>query len=158
LAQTTGAAKLSAQPIVRQMQLADIPAVYTIETASFATPWTIDIFEREITENTFANYFVIENEGVIAGYCGMWLVIDEAQITNIAILPNYRGKKLGEKLFAHVMEQAILAGAYRLSLEVRVSNLPAQHLYRKFGLVPGGIRKNYYTDNQEDAIVMWVNL
>jgi [ribosomal protein S18]-alanine N-acetyltransferase len=158
LAKTTGAAKLSAQPIVRQMQLADIPAVYTIETASFATPWTIDIFEREITENTFANYFVIENEGVIAGYCGMWLVIDEAQITNIAILPNYRGKKLGEKLFAHVMEQAILAGAYRLSLEVRVSNLPAQHLYRKFGLVPGGIRKNYYTDNQEDAIVMWVNL
>jgi [ribosomal protein S18]-alanine N-acetyltransferase len=158
LAQTTGAAKVSAQPIVRQMQLADIPAVYTIETASFATPWTIDIFEREITENTFANYFVIENEGVIAGYCGMWLVIDEAQITNIAILPNYRGKKLGEKLFAHVMEQAILAGAYRLSLEVRVSNLPAQHLYRKFGLVPGGIRKNYYTDNQEDAIVMWVNL
>jgi [ribosomal protein S18]-alanine N-acetyltransferase len=158
LAQTTGAAKVSAQPIVRQMQLADIPAVYTIETASFATPWTIDIFEREITENTFANYFVIENEGVIAGYCGMWLVIDEAQITNIAILPNYRGKKLGEKLFAHVMGQAILAGAYRLSLEVRVSNLPAQHLYRKFGLVPGGIRKNYYTDNQEDAIVMWVNL
>jgi [ribosomal protein S18]-alanine N-acetyltransferase len=158
LAKTTGAAKLSAQPIVRQMQLADIPAVYTIETASFATPWTIDIFEREITENTFANYFVIENEGVIAGYCGMWLVIDEAQITNIAILPNYRGKKLGEKLFAHVMEHAILAGAYRLSLEVRVSNLPAQHLYRKFGLVPGGIRKNYYTDNQEDAIVMWVNL
>ncbi len=158
MAKTTGAAKLSAQPIVRQMQLADIPAVYTIETASFATPWTIDIFEREITENTFANYFVIENEGVIAGYCGMWLVIDEAQITNIAILPNYRGKKLGEKLFAHVMEQAILAGAYRLSLEVRVSNLPAQHLYRKFGLVPGGIRKNYYTDNQEDAIVMWVNL
>jgi [ribosomal protein S18]-alanine N-acetyltransferase len=158
LAQTTGAAKVSAQPIVRQMQLADIPAVYTIETASFATPWTIDIFEREITENTFASYFVIENEGVIAGYCGMWLVIDEAQITNIAILPSYRGKKLGEKLFAHVMEQAILAGAYRLSLEVRVSNLPAQHLYRKFGLVPGGIRKNYYTDNQEDAIVMWVNL
>ncbi|WP_425444449.1 ribosomal protein S18-alanine N-acetyltransferase [Terribacillus aidingensis] len=149
---------MSAQPIVRQMQLADIPAVYTIETASFATPWTIDIFEREITENTFASYFVIENEGVIAGYCGMWLVIDEAQITNIAILPSYRGKKLGEKLFAHVMEQAILAGAYRLSLEVRVSNLPAQHLYRKFGLVPGGIRKNYYTDNQEDAIVMWVNL
>ncbi|SNZ15303.1 [SSU ribosomal protein S18P]-alanine acetyltransferase [Terribacillus aidingensis] len=158
MAQTTGAAKVSAQPIVRQMQLADIPAVYTIETASFATPWTIDIFEREITENTFASYFVIENEGVIAGYCGMWLVIDEAQITNIAILPSYRGKKLGEKLFAHVMEQAILAGAYRLSLEVRVSNLPAQHLYRKFGLVPGGIRKNYYTDNQEDAIVMWVNL
>ncbi|QXE03322.1 ribosomal protein S18-alanine N-acetyltransferase [Terribacillus sp. DMT04] len=140
------------------MQLADIPAAYTIETASFATPWTIDIFEREITENTFASYFVIEKEGVIAGYCGMWLVIDEAQITNIAILPSYRGKKLGEKLFAHVMEQAILAGAYRLSLEVRVSNLPAQHLYRKFGLVPGGIRKNYYTDNQEDAIVMWVNL
>ncbi|WP_413092335.1 ribosomal protein S18-alanine N-acetyltransferase [Terribacillus sp. 179-K 1B1 HS] len=149
---------MSAQVKVRPMRLADVSAVYAIETASFTVPWSIDIFEREITENTFANYFVIESDGVIAGYCGMWLVIDEAQITNIAILPEYRGQKLGEKLFAHVVEQAIFAGAYRLSLEVRVSNLTAQHLYRKFGLVPGGIRKNYYTDNQEDAIVMWVNL
>ncbi|WP_425288298.1 ribosomal protein S18-alanine N-acetyltransferase [Terribacillus halophilus] len=149
---------MSAQVIVRPMRLADVSAVYAIERASFAVPWSMDIFEREITENTFANYFVIESDGVIAGYCGMWLVIDEAQITNIAILPDYRGQKLGEKLFAHVLEQAIFAGAYRLSLEVRVSNIPAQHLYRKFGLVPGGIRKNYYTDNHEDAIVMWVNL
>jgi len=158
LVEAAGAAEVSAKVTVRPMQLTDVPAVYKIETASFATPWTIDIFEREITENTFANYFVIESDGVIAGYCGMWLVIDEAQITNIAILPSFRGQKLGEKLFAHVMEQAIMAGAYRLSLEVRVTNVPAQHLYRKFGLVPGGIRKNYYTDNQEDAIVMWVNL
>lgn len=158
MAEAAGAAQVSAQVKVRPMRLADVSAVYAIETASFTVPWSIDIFEREITENTFANYFVIESDGVIAGYCGMWLVIDEAQITNIAILPEYRGQKLGEKLFAHVVEQAIFAGAYRLSLEVRVSNLTAQHLYRKFGLVPGGIRKNYYTDNQEDAIVMWVNL
>ncbi|SDC89528.1 ribosomal-protein-alanine N-acetyltransferase [Terribacillus halophilus] len=158
MAEAAGAAQVSAQVIVRPMRLADVSAVYAIERASFAVPWSMDIFEREITENTFANYFVIESDGVIAGYCGMWLVIDEAQITNIAILPDYRGQKLGEKLFAHVLEQAIFAGAYRLSLEVRVSNIPAQHLYRKFGLVPGGIRKNYYTDNHEDAIVMWVNL
>ncbi|WP_188455045.1 ribosomal protein S18-alanine N-acetyltransferase [Virgibacillus oceani] len=147
-----------AELVIRKMEIVDIDNVYEVEKASFDTPWTKDIFYQEIIENQFANYFVMELDQTIIGYAGLWVVIDDAQITNIAVMPTYRGKKFGEKLFLYTMEQAIKLGANRLSLEVRTSNIVAQRMYRKFGLVPGGIRKNYYTDNQEDAIVMWVNL
>ncbi|WP_186578525.1 ribosomal protein S18-alanine N-acetyltransferase [Aquibacillus kalidii] len=144
--------------IIRRMTREDINQVAVIEESSFAVPWTKDIYEKELTENPYANYFVIEMMEQIVGFCGLWVVIDEAQITNIAISPQYRGYKLGAALFQYVINQAVTLGAIRLSLEVRKSNIVAQGLYRKFGLVPGGVRKNYYTDNNEDAIVMWVNL
>lgn len=144
--------------IIRKMALTDIDAVMRVEKESFSTAWTMEIFYQELTENPHAHYFVIEYNGNIVGYAGSWIVFDDAQITNIAILPSYRGKKLGERLFQHMMHHALIHGVCRLSLEVRQSNIVAQKLYRKFGLVPGGIRKHYYTDNQEDAIVMWVNI
>lgn len=144
--------------VIREMEIKDIEAVLEVERESFHTAWTKDIFHQEISKNPHAHYFVIEVEGNIVGYAGIWIVFDDAQITNIAILPAYRRKKLGEQLFRHIMRYAVLKGISRLSLEVRQSNIVAQRLYRKFGLVPGGIRKNYYTDNQEDAIVMWVNI
>nr|WP_099157753.1 ribosomal protein S18-alanine N-acetyltransferase [Virgibacillus ndiopensis] len=147
-----------AELVIRKMEATDIDNVYEVEKASFETPWTKDIFYQELIENQFANYFVMELDNQLIGYAGLWVVIDDAQITNIAVMPIYRGKKLGEKLFLYTMQQAIRLGANHLSLEVRTSNIVAQRMYRKFGLVPGGIRKNYYTDNQEDAIVMWVNL
>jgi ribosomal-protein-alanine N-acetyltransferase len=140
------------------MTLNDLDQVLEIERASFPTPWTEDIFLNEIRLNQFATYYVIENERKVIGYCGLWLIIDEAQITNIAILPNYRGKKYGQMLFQYVLNQAIVQGAEKLSLEVRVSNDAAKKMYEKFGLAPGGIRKSYYSDNNEDAIVMWVKL
>ena len=95
-------------------------------------------------------------EGVI-GYCGMWLVMDEAHITNIAISPQQRGNKFGEALMKEAMDQAKARGAKLMTLEARVSNIAALNLYKKLGFQNGGIRKGYYTDNQEDAIVMWVN-
>ena len=142
---------------IRRMEVHDVPQVLEVERASFTTPWTTDIFYHELTDNMHAQYYVVVLDDRIVGYAGMWVVIDEAQITNIAILPDFRGHKLGEKLFQHVLLTAVKLGAIRLSLEVRKSNIVAQKMYRKFGLVPGGIRKNYYTDNQEDAIVMWVS-
>ncbi|WP_106494755.1 ribosomal protein S18-alanine N-acetyltransferase [Lentibacillus sp. Marseille-P4043] len=147
-----------AELVIRKMEYNDIDQVFEVEQASFENPWEKDIFEQEIVENQFAHYFILELDQKIIGYAGLWVVIDDAQITNIAVTPDYRGNKLGEKLFHYTMEQAIRLGGRRLSLEVRTSNIVAQRMYRKFGLVPGGIRKNYYTDNQEDAIVMWVNL
>ncbi|MEN1969468.1 ribosomal protein S18-alanine N-acetyltransferase [Lentibacillus sp. N15] len=147
-----------AELVIRRMEEKDIDGVTKVEKASFAVPWPRDIFQQEIVDNQFAHYFVVLVDQKIVGYAGLWVVADDAQITNIAILPEYRGNRLGEKLFRYVMIQAFHIGGRRLSLEVRLSNLIAQHLYRKFGLVPGGIRKNYYTDNQEDAMVMWVNL
>ncbi|ASN07072.1 ribosomal protein S18-alanine N-acetyltransferase [Virgibacillus necropolis] len=144
--------------VIRQMELTDIDPVVEVEKASFGTPWSEDIFYQEVVKNQFAHYFVVEVDKKIIGYAGLWVVIDDAQITNIAIMPSYRGNKLGEKLFLFTMKQAMRLGSKRLSLEVRVSNIIAQRMYRKFGLVPGGLRKNYYTDNKEDALVMWVNL
>lgn len=144
-------------PIIRKMEVADVEEVIEVEKASFTTSWTADIFYQEITENKYAHYYVLELDGKIVGYAGAWIVYEDAQITNIAIRPEYRGKKLGEKLFQFMMQLAMNEGAVRLSLEVRISNIVAQRMYRKFGLVPAGIRKSYYTDNNEDAIVMWVS-
>jgi len=145
-------------PVVRTMVEEDIDTLVMIEEACFATPWTRQSFLHELHENPYANYFIMELDGIVIGYCGLWLVIDEAHITNIAIVPEYRGHKYGDLLFSAVVEKAKEAGAIQLSLEVRVSNVIAQKMYRKYGLIPGGIRKNYYTDNQEDALVMWVKL
>lgn len=147
-----------AELVIRGMEPVDIDGVMEVDAASFPTPWPKEIFHQEVEKNDYAHYFVVELDKRIVGYAGLWVVIDDAQVTNIAIMPNYRGYKIGEKLFLYTLKQAIRMGVSRLSLEVRVSNIVAQRMYRKFGLVPGGIRKSYYTDNGEDAVVMWVNL
>lgn len=141
---------------IREMEQPDIESVMYVDASSFPMPWPRDIFERELKENDFAYYYVLLDGEKIIGYVGLWMIFDEAQITNIAILPEYRGKRLGTKIFKKAIEVAIQSGMKTLSLEVRLSNIAAQKMYRNFGLVPGGIRKNYYTDNGEDAMVMWV--
>ncbi|MGD6818320.1 ribosomal protein S18-alanine N-acetyltransferase [Metabacillus sp. 84] len=143
---------------IRAMRVEDIDSVYEIETKSFATPWNKESFYNEVAHNLFATYLVAEHDHKVIGYCGIWLIVDEAQITNIAILPEYRGNGFGETLLKKAMKEAKKRGARQLSLEVRLSNYPAQELYKKLGFRPGGIRKQYYTDNLEDALVMWVML
>jgi [ribosomal protein S18]-alanine N-acetyltransferase len=142
----------------RKMKVGDLHKILEIESKSFATPWTYDAFYNELHTNQFAHYVVAEVDDEIIGYCGLWVIIDEGHITNIAILPEYRGKGLGEKLLVAVMDTAKSLGAETLTLEVRVSNNVAKGLYRKLGFQDGGIRKSYYTDNFEDALVMWVNM
>ncbi|NHM33241.1 ribosomal protein S18-alanine N-acetyltransferase [Neobacillus terrae] len=142
----------------RFMQEKDIEQVHRIEELSFSIPWSKEAFYNELFENKFAVYIVLEMDGKIVGYCGVWIVIDEAHVTNVAILPEYRGMKLGEALMMCLMNVAREKGAKTMTLEARVSNHIALSLYRKMGFQDGGIRKNYYTDNQEDALVMWVNL
>jgi [ribosomal protein S18]-alanine N-acetyltransferase len=144
--------------VFRYLKEEDIDQILKIEELSFATPWTRQSFENELNMNQFAVYLVLEKEGQIVGYCGMWLIVDEAHITNIAVLPEFRGQKLGEAILRMIMEMAKKRGAKTMTLEVRVSNVVAQSLYRKLGFMNGGIRKNYYTDNYEDALVMWVTL
>jgi [ribosomal protein S18]-alanine N-acetyltransferase len=144
--------------VFRYMREEDIDQVLEVEHASFTTPWSREAFYNEIHNNKFAVYIVLEEEDQIIGYCGTWVVIDEAHVTNVAIMPGYRGKKLGEALMTKLMSVARELGARSMTLEVRVTNHVAQSLYRKLGFQNGGIRKNYYSDNQEDALVMWVNL
>ncbi|MCJ7841383.1 ribosomal protein S18-alanine N-acetyltransferase [Lederbergia sp. NSJ-179] len=142
----------------RVATVADIDQIVEIEKAAFTVPWPAEAFYQDILTNRFALYLLMEYKGVVVGYCGVWIVVDEAHITNIALLPEYRGKKLGETLMKKMMSYAKEAGAEKMTLEVRVSNIRARSLYKKLGFQEGGIRKSYYTDNQEDALVMWVNL
>ncbi len=143
---------------IRFMTVEDLEAVMNIENQSFSIPWSRDAFLNEIEHNHLSTYLVAEDEEQVVGYCGVWLVVDEAHITNVAVLPDYRGRGLGEGLMRKIMGISSEFGARTMTLEVRVSNAAAQHVYRKLGFQDGGIRKRYYSDNQEDALVMWVNL
>ncbi|ARJ38669.1 ribosomal-protein-alanine N-acetyltransferase [Sporosarcina sp. P21c] len=147
---------MSNEVLFRKMTYEDIPAVAGIELESFATPWTEEIFEHELTGNEYAHYIVADLDGEVIGHCGMWIVLDECHITNVAVLSAYRGKGYGEDLMRQAMELCRLNEVKSMTLEVRVSNEPARMLYRKLGFQEGGIRKNYYTDDHEDGLVMWV--
>ncbi|MGZ4122851.1 MAG: ribosomal protein S18-alanine N-acetyltransferase [Tumebacillaceae bacterium] len=140
----------------RRMALEDLDRIMEIEHHSFTLPWSREAFVAELTQNHFAKYLVAIHEGVVVGYAGVWVILDEGHVTNIAIHPDARGKKLGEALMRELMATAIANGAERMTLEARVSNIVAIRMYEKLGFASAGIRKGYYTDNNEDAIIMWV--
>ncbi|GAE95442.1 ribosomal-protein-S18p-alanine acetyltransferase [Gracilibacillus boraciitolerans JCM 21714] len=142
----------------RKMTESDITSVMNIDELSFPIPWPEDIYYEELRNNKYAVYFVAVVDDKVVGFCGSWMILDEAQITNIAIDPIYRGRGYGQALFQYVINYGLAHGIKHLSLEVRVSNTAALRMYKKFGLQPGGIRKSYYTDNLEDALVLWVKL
>lgn len=140
------------------MTLDDIEPIARIERETFTSPWSAEAFRIELTQNHFARYMIMELDGKTAGYGGMWLIVDEAHITNIAVRELYRGQGLGERLLREMMRTAAWLGAVRMTLEVRVTNHVAQSLYRKLGFYEAGVRPRYYTDNQEDALIMWADL
>lgn len=141
----------------RKMTLDDVDAVWTLEKEAFPTPWSRDAFVHEMIGNRFAYYVVGEDEeGEVVAFCGMWLVEDECHITNVAVTKRLRGQKIGEALMREAISITKAHGGRVMTLEVRVSNDTAKNLYYKLGFQDGGIRKNYYTDTQEDALVMWV--
>lgn len=144
--------------IFRAMSLEDIPAICAIEQEAFATPWTEAAFYNELINNHFAHYMVMESQGEIAGYGGIWLIMNEAHVTNIAVEKKFRGRKLGELLMFEIQKTAQFMGAARMTLEVRVSNVVALNLYAKMGFYSVGKRKGYYSDNGEDAMIMWADL
>lgn len=144
--------------LLRAMKEEDISQVVEIEKQSFFSPWSAYAFKCELADNEFAYYLVVTTEDnleQVLGYGGMWVIIDEAHITNIAIAPEARGKNLGELLLKGLEVVAIENGAVRMTLEVRVSNEKAKALYKRRGFVPTGIRPNYYVDGNEDALIMW---
>lgn len=148
---------MSGQASIRAMLPADIDGVLQVEQACFTLPWSRAAFEAEVTDNTLADYLIMETAGKIIGYAGMWLILDEAHVTNIAVLAAYRRRGLGEKLVRALIEQAKQRGAVSMTLEVRVSNMAAQTLYRKLGFEKKGIRRQYYSDTREDALIMWAD-
>lgn len=141
---------------LRRMTRADVPRVMEVERCCFRNPWSESAYLTEIS-NRSAYYVVACVDGLVVGYAGMWIIADEAHITTLGVDAAYREQKIGEQLLVWLLEQARRVRARRATLEVRVSNIPAQNLYRKYGFSPAALRKEYYSDNQEDALVMWID-
>ncbi len=143
---------------IEEMNNKHIDEVLKIEKLSFPTPWSKDAFIAEINENEFAHYYVILLNKKVIGYAGMWIILDEAHITTIAVNPKFRNKSFGRLLLNMLMKEAVVLGTDRITLEVRPSNYSAKSLYDRIGFKSAGIRKGYYTDTKEDAIIMWKSL
>ncbi len=137
------------------MVSAELEDISRLEKLCFSLPWSRESLRLEVEENKCARYFTVRTEGKVVGYGGMWLILDEAHITNIAVHPDYRNRGFGRLIMQTLMEEASRLGIERMTLEVRVSNCPAIHLYESMGFERGGIRKGYYSNNREDALIMW---
>lgn len=140
--------------IVRKMTKDDIEGILEIENLCFPMPWSKGAIEAEL-KNQLSYYVVVEVENKIAAYAGTWFILDEAHITNVAVHPDYRGKKFGNMVMEALFEESKRRSVVSMTLEVRKSNQIAQNLYKKYGFKLSGIRKEYYTDNKEDAFIMW---
>ena len=170
---------------VDRMRLEDIEQVVAIDRVAFPTPWSANAYRHEIVHNEAAHYFVallrkspspappvVPSQGwrawltrrlrsarsprYVVGYSGFWLMVDEAHISTIAVRPDFRRRGIGELLMLTMLEEAIRLQAVTATLEVRVSNVAAQQLYRKYGFDIVGRRRGYYSDNREDALIMTV--
>jgi len=139
---------------VRDMEERDLERVAEIEALSFSSPWSVEAFRKELEENSLAVYLVCELDGKPAGYMGMWKVVDEGHVTNIAVAPEFRRAGIGKALLSEMVRRAKESGLVSITLEVRVSNVQAISLYEKQGFKSAGTRPKYY-DNGEDAIIMW---
>lgn len=131
-----------------------IDSILSIEKLSFTDPWSRDSMEKELNNN-FARYVLVKLEDKVIGYGGMWIILDEGHITNIAVAPEYRCIGAGKLILKSLINICKKEKVISLTLEVRVSNTIAQSLYSKFGFITEGIRKNYYADNNENALIMW---
>lgn len=140
--------------ICRSMKASDIDGVYEVEKSAFVDHWSISAIKKEL-KNALARYLVAIEDDQIVGYIGSWYIIDEAHITNVAVHKNHRGKHIGDRLMSSFIEKCEEDGIDSITLEVRQSNDIAKNLYKKYGFKVGGIRKEYYKDNKEDAIIMW---
>lgn len=140
---------------IAPMNVEDIPEVLRVEAMCFATPWPRNAFQNELTENKLAHYFVGRADDAIVAYGGLWVILEDAHITTVAVKPSHQRKRFGERILIHLLDEAIERGACWVTLEVRESNHGAQELYRKYGFTVVNTRRGYYSDNDENALVMW---
>ncbi len=144
------------QEIIRPMVRRDVARVHEIECACFRSPWSKLALLGEL-KNEVALYLVMQVDGVICGYGGMWILFEEAHVTNVAILEGYRHRGRGRRLMLAMMRQAVAHDAERMTLEVRESNETAQRLYASLGFEQNGFRPRYYSDTGEGAKLLWNN-
>lgn len=140
---------------IRCMDLGDVEPVFGVEVKCFATPWSRESFEYEMRENDNALYVIAEYEGNVLGYAGMWKILDEGHITNIAVLKEFRKKGIATLMISRLLDIAKESSIKSFTLEVSSTNDVAIKLYESFGFKRCGLRKGYYKDTQDDAIIMW---
>ena len=139
------------------MRRRHLRSVLQIEAQVYPRPWTLGLFLSELNLHAARSYFVARVGGRVVGYGGLMLSMEDAHITTLAVEPAWQRHKLGQRLMVVLIREAVRRGAKNLTLEVRVSNEAAKGLYRRFGLAPAGLRKGYYLESGEDAIVMWAH-
>jgi len=138
------------------MRRRHVRAVTRIEQQVYPRPWTMSLFLSELALRTSRSYFVAKVGRDVVGYGGLMLGAEEAHVTTLAVDPSWHRHQVGTRLLLALAREAVARDATGLTLEVRMSNRGAQELYRRFGFVPVGVRKNYYAEVGEDALVMWV--
>lgn len=139
------------------MRRRHLRSVTRIEAQVYPRPWSLPLFMSELNLRSSRAYQVARVEGLVVGYSGLMLADDEAHVTTLAVDPAWHRHKVGTRLLLNLTRQAAQRGARNLTLEVRMSNVAAQNLYRRFGFQPAGVRKNYYAETREDALIMWAN-
>src|SRR5271165_5254978 len=142
---------------VEPMRRRDLKNVIAIEKRIFPSPWSIGLYMSEIAQPSTRAYYVATVGSELVGYAGMMVVVGEAHVTNIGVAPEWQRHGVGRRLLLQLAREARRRSAQHMTLEVRVSNAGAQALYHEFGFVPAGVRKNYYAEVHEDAIVMWAH-
>ncbi|HEX2040041.1 MAG TPA: ribosomal protein S18-alanine N-acetyltransferase [Acidimicrobiales bacterium] len=150
----------SARPEPLEVQLVPmrrrhLRAVLRIESQVYPRPWSLSLFVSELALRSTRVYYVARVDGYVVGYCGVMLAGDDAHVTTLAVDPAWQRRGIATRLLLNAVRLATQRGARHLTLEVRVSNVPAQALYRRFGFRPAGVRKGYYVETNEDALVMW---
>jgi ribosomal-protein-alanine N-acetyltransferase len=137
------------------MAESDVREVMRIEQQSFTTTWPANAFYQELRDNKLAHYYVGKLGDAIVAYGGIWVMLEDSHITTIAVTPEHRGRRYGEIMLVRLLDEAIARGASWMTLEVRESNTVAQGLYKKYGFTSVSTRRGYYSDNNENALVMW---
>src|SRR5436305_15173383 len=155
---------MAAEPDIRALTVAIQPmrrrhvrSVLRIEHQVYPRPWSASLFLSELALRSTRAYFVARVGRDLVGYGGLMMTLEDAHVTTIAVDPAWHRHKIGSRLLLTLAREAVERGAHSLTLEVRMSNKGAQEMYRRFGFAPVGVRKNYYQETNEDALVMWVH-
>jgi ribosomal-protein-alanine N-acetyltransferase len=140
------------------MRRRHLRSILRIESQVYPQPWSLSLFLGELGLRGSRYYVVARIDGVVVGYAGLMTSLDEAHVTTIAVDPAWQRHRVGSRLLINLTRAALARGARHMTLEVRVSNGAAQHMYRRFGFETEGVRKNYYAESKEDALIMWAHL
>lgn len=146
-----------AEPLIRAIREEDVQQIHEIEALCFAMPWSVESILHDVKENPVARWLVMDDgNGRVMAYAGMWFVLDEAHVCNVAVHPDYRRMGHGKRIMDALIAMAKANSMALMTLEVRRSNIAAQALYHQCGFLDVGYRKRYYEDNKEDALIMYL--